>query len=119
MAYLLRSSKPFPHRIISSRHPHLGCRDRDGLPPPAPIAGPVLEHAGACSAAMAATAGAIEIPRGQIVPIAADQQLVAAMTIGALARGIVNIAREHVAQTDLAGDPPRLAQRRGRRRRLV
>src|SRR5260370_37714374 len=98
MAYLLRSSKPFRHRIISSRHPHLGCRDRDGLPPPAPIAGHVLEHAGACSPAMAAAAGAIEIPRRQVVPIPADQQLAAAMTIGALARALVTIAREHVAQ---------------------
>src|SRR5713101_126638 len=113
MAYLLRSSKPFRHRIISSRHPHLGCRDRDGLPPPAPLSGPGPEPDGACSAAMAAAAGAIEMPRRQVVPIPADQQLAAAMAIGALARGIVNIAREHVAQTDLAGDAPRLAQRRG------
>src|SRR6516162_6954868 len=93
--------------------------DPDGLAAPAPRPVPGVEHAGARRAAVDAAAVGGEIPRREIVPVAADEGGAAAVAIGALARAIVDVAGVDVTQTRLQRDAPRRLQRRRRRRRRV
>src|SRR3990167_3588339 len=71
--------------------------------PRAPAAGFGLEHAGAGSAAGLALAVFIEIPGGEIVPVASDDLGAAVVAIGRIARFVVHVAGIGIAHAE-AGD---------------
>ena len=73
----------------------------DGLTPGAPVSVAGVEYAGAGRATVAAAALGGEIPRGELVPVAADERRAAAVAIGALPRAVVDIAGVHVTQARL------------------
>lgn len=85
----------------------------------APRPGLRLEHAGAGGVALAAAAIAVEIPRGEDVPIAADEFCAAVVAVGAAAVFVVHVAGVHVAQAVFHGDAAGAGERRWRGRWAV
>lgn len=61
----------------------------------------------------------IEMPCGDVVPVAADEHRAAAGTVGGLTGGIVNIAGVDIVKAGIDGDLPCHAQRSRRRWRAV
>src|SRR5438094_8585179 len=70
-----------------------------------------IEDAGAGHAAFATATIDGKIPRGELIPIAADEHGATAMTIGALARAIVNVTGIDVTKPRLERDTPRRLER--------
>ena len=60
-----------------------------------------------------------QVPGGQPVPVAADQELTALVAAGAIGLGIVDVTHVGVPHAVAQGDLPGPAQRRWRRRRTV
>ena len=73
----------------------------------APRPGSRLEHARAGGMALAAAAVVVEIPRGDDVPVAADEFCAAVVAIGAAAGFVVDVAGVHIAQAVVHGDVSR------------
>lgn len=68
-----------------------------------------VEQAGARRAAYTAPAVRGDVPGREVVPVAPDQDRLAGVAIGRLAR-IVDVAGEDVAKAGRAHDPPRIPQ---------
>src|SRR5437868_13368577 len=89
LTFYAASPKRPRQSISSTGHSHLGRGNPDHLPPPPPGSRHAVEDARAGGAAVPAAALGIEIPSSQVVPVAADQHLVAMMAVGGLAFRIV------------------------------
>src|SRR5262249_59510808 len=76
------------------------------LPPWPPGSRWPVEHARHARAAGCAPAVAGEPVSAQAVPVTLDHQLVALTAVGALARGVVDVAGVGVADAVVQGDPP-------------
>src|SRR5437660_7892457 len=72
-----------------------------------PLARHRLKHSAAVRTALDTSAVRRQLPRRDVIPIAADQHGAAGMTMGGLAGGIANIAGIDVINTCIHGDPPR------------
>src|SRR5258706_9091916 len=70
-----------------------------------------IEDAGAGRATFVTAAVCGEIPRSEIVPVAADEDIAAAVAIGALAYAVVDVAGIHVTKASLERDAPRPLER--------
>src|SRR5438132_9854510 len=88
----------------------------DALPALPPSAVGLLEHSDAWRSAALAPTLSCQIPSRELVPIAPDQQCLAAVTVRTLALWIVNIAGVDIAQPGLRSDAARHAQPSGTRR---
>src|SRR5260370_26215558 len=60
-----------------------------------------------------------EIPRSEIVPVTADEDIAAAMAIGALAHAVVDVAGIDVTKASLERDAPRPLKRLRRGTRVI
>src|SRR5262249_5322223 len=119
-----RSSRPrtsSPSENATSLRRGTACDrfDHHALAALTPAAVAVLEHTGAWCSTVSARTIRGQMPSAELVPVASDQQRLAAVAIGALAFRVANVAGADVTQTGLDADAARHAQRRWRRRRLV
>src|SRR5439155_12389738 len=83
----------------------------DGLAPRAPAPMSRIEDAGAGRATFATATVDGKIPRGELIPVAADEHGATAVTIGALARAVVNVTGVDVTKPRLERDAPRRLER--------
>src|SRR5437868_3179760 len=91
------ASRTTPHRGATwGEWPH-----GDALPALPPSAVGLLEHSDAWRSAALAPTLSCQIPSRELVPIAPDQQCLAAVTVRTLALWIVNIAGVDIAQPGL------------------
>ncbi len=76
------------------------------MAPSTPIAGRAVEDTGTACVAVLAMAGIIQAPIDEFVPVAGDEYLATAVTIGAAAGEIVNVTGVYITQTIVDGDTP-------------
>src|SRR5208283_2894848 len=91
----------------------------DRQAPGAPGAWTRFKHASTGLSAMSASSIARQRPRSNVVPIASDQALAAAMAVSALPGLVMHIARVDIAKPVFQSDPSRSLKRSRRRWRRV
>jgi len=84
-----------------------------------PAAGICFKNTVTARPAFVATPVSGKMPCRDVIPIAANEDRATRMTVGSLARGVVNIAGIDVMEARIRCDPPCFAQRLGRCRRSV
>src|SRR6478672_2696469 len=84
-----------------------------------PVAGLCFKNTVTARPAFVATPVSGKMPCRDVIPIAANEDCATGMTVGSLARGVVNIAGIDVMEARIRCDPSRLAQRLRRCRRSV
>ena len=88
-----------------------GCSQPHRLTAWTPLASRGFKHAMAARTTFGTSAVRRQMPRRDVVPVAADQQGVAAVTMCSLTSRIVDIASIDIAKACIHGDAPRHAQR--------
>ncbi len=86
-----------------------------GQSSPAPLPGGLLENTGASRLAGPAATVRGQVPRGQLVPISPDQELLASVAVGALAGGVMRVPGKDVSKPNIPRDAPGHLERNPRR----
>src|SRR5262249_10518633 len=104
------------HRLRSGRRERLHL---DRLASCAPMPMRRIEDAGAGRATFATAPVCREVPRGEVIPIAADEHGATTMAVSALPHAVVDIPRIDVTKAGLERDAPRRLERLRRRPRGI
>lgn len=82
------------------------CSQPDRLTACTPLAGRRFKHTMAARTTLGTSAVRRQMPRCDVIPVAADERRAAGVTMRGLPRGIVNIAGIDIAKARVQRDPP-------------